>query len=100
MMWKKDPKPEEIKRRFRSLCTEFFQDERGQEFLYFYKLMVRYDFNPYTIAQGDRAKADSFEGMKDAIRIIETAMQEYNQEKECRDQNQQNSKTDSFTQVE
>ena len=82
--WKKHPTGDEINKRFGALATEMFGDARGQEFLYLYKHMVRYDTNPMTLSGGDRPKADAHEGTKDAVRIIESAMQKHarNQTKE------------------
>lgn len=75
--WKKHPSGDEINKRFEALCMELFRDGKGQEFLYLYKHKVRYDINPYTNSAGDRPRADAHEGMKDAVRIIENAMQNY-----------------------
>ena len=83
--WKKHPSGDKINKRFEVLCTEMFQDTRGQEFLYLFKHMVRYDVNPMTLSAGDRPKADAHEGTKDAVRTIENAMQNHARKQEIHD---------------
>ena len=74
--WIKRPKKQEAREEFERLNWELFHDERGQRWIYLYKMMVNYDRNPRELDE-DLRVCDIMEGKKDAARLIENILQIY-----------------------
>ena len=74
--WIKRPKQTEVQKEFERLNWELMHDDRGQRWIYLFKILLQYDRNPREINE-DLRVCDIIEGKKDAIRTIENLLQDY-----------------------
>jgi hypothetical protein len=78
--WRSKPPRNEALVRFLELNWDLFGNDKGQEYLYYLKQQIQYDLNPDKI-HTDPNWAKAHEGMKDCVRLIESSLDKYNNNK-------------------